>query len=170
MHCFSIVLVLLAGVLRLIPHPFGVSPINAVGLFGGSTLNLKVTLPVYLLVVLAGDAVFGFYDWRVMVFVYAGLTLAPFIGRYAIGARRSAKRIAGAVTLNALVLYAIANLGNWWVFYPHTGEGFVANYIAGLPYLWTVFLGDGLYAALFFGGYEAWRRLRYSVLQTAPAS
>lgn len=170
MYRYSIVVVVLAGALRLIPHPFGLSPINAAGLFGGSTLHLKVALPVYLLIVLAGDAVFGFYDWRVMAFVYAGLMLAPFIGRYAIGARRSAKRVGGAVILNAVVFYAIANLGNWWAFYPHTAEGFVANYVAGLPYLWTVLAGDGLYAALFFGGNEAWQRLRDPVLQTVSAS
>ncbi len=169
MHRFSIVVVLLAGVLRFIPHPFGVSPISAAGLFSGSALNLKVALPVYLLVMLVGDVVLGFYDWRVMMFVYAGLMLAPCVGRYAIGAKRSAMRVAGGVTLNALVFYAISNLGNWWVFYPHTAEGFVANYIAGLPYLWIVMIGDGLYAALFFGGYEIWRRLRGTALQTAAA-
>ena len=160
MNRYAILFVIVASVLRLIPHPFGMTPINAAGLFAGSALAPSRAIPLFLAVVIVGDAIFGFYDIRVLVFVYAGLIFAPLIGRYLINRKRTIGRVASGVTVNALVFYSISNIGNWLAFYPHTMEGILANYIAGLPYLGIVLIGDGLYAAILFGGFEIVQRLK----------
>ena len=153
-------LIIWASVLRVIPLPFGTTPLGAFGLFAGSQLSMGRALTVPLVALVVGDLVIGFYSWVVMLFVYAGFVLTPLIGRWLIRDRRHAGQIGIAVGANALVFYAVSNFGNWLAFYPKTVEGLVANYMAGLPFLGYAFVADLAYCAILFGGYEAVQRLR----------
>ena len=109
-------LIIWASVLRVIPLPFGTTPLGAFGLFAGSQLSMGRALTVPLVALVVGDLVIGFYSWVVMLFVYAGFVLTPLIGRWLIRDRRHAGQIGIAVGANALVFYAVSNFGNWWRF------------------------------------------------------
>ncbi len=170
MNRYATAIVIVSGLLRLIPHPFGITPIHSAGLFAGSTLPLKKAIPLFLVMLLVGDLVIGFYDFRVMAAVYAGALLAPLIGKRLIGQDRALRRVAGGVGVSALVFYLVSNFGNWLAFYPHTWSGFVANYIAGLPYLGIGLIGDGLYAVVLFGGYELLQRTKPGLSKTRALS
>ncbi len=143
---------------------------HSAGLFAGSTLPLKKAIPLFLIMLLVGDWLIGFYDFRVMAAVYAGALLAPIIGKKLIGQDRALRRVAGGVGVSALVFYLVSNFGNWLAFYPHTWSGFIANYIAGLPYLGIALIGDGLYAVALFGGYELLLRAKHGPPKTSVLS
>lgn len=144
----------LASVLRLIPHPFGITPFCATGLFAGTQLN-KWKAPLYMMLGLAiGDAIIGFYDFRVLGFVYIGFLLCPIIGRLLLSADATNTRLAGVVVINATVFFIVSNIGNWWAFHPHTLEGLVTNYINGLPYYAAAIIGDLFYSLLIFRGFQ----------------
>jgi hypothetical protein len=53
------------------------------------------------------------------------------------------------------VFFAITNFGMWLFsgFYPLTGAGLVACFVAAIPFFQNTVAGDLFYAALLFGGF-----------------
>jgi hypothetical protein len=152
-------LVLLAAALRILPHPWNLTPIGAMALFSGSVFakkSLKFAFP--LLALVAGDAVIGFHI--LIPIVYASFLLNVAIGMW-LGEDRKVLRIAGATLLGATQFFLITNFASWMAFttYPKSLAGLVACYVAGVPLFWNTLAGDALYVALLFGGYalaERW--------------
>ncbi|HJZ64952.1 MAG TPA: DUF6580 family putative transport protein [Candidatus Acidoferrum sp.] len=147
------ILVLLAAVLRILPHPWNLTPIGAMALFSGSVFKerwLRFMFP--LLALLAGDAVVGFH--KLMFVVYLCFVINVAIG-IRLGENRKPLRIAGATLLGAVQFFLITNFAVWTVFttYPKTVTGLIACYVAAVPFFWNTLTGDALYAALLFGGY-----------------
>ena len=56
-----LVIIFIAAVLRIIPHPANVAPIAAMALFGGVYLNKKYALVVPLLALFISDIFLGFH-------------------------------------------------------------------------------------------------------------
>ncbi len=158
---WKIALFVLAAVARRIPHPWNITPVGGVGLFAGANMPLWQAALITLGPVLLVDAFIGFYSPISMVFVYAGLLMAPLMGRLLIGKRRTVLRIGSGVGANAVLFYLISNFGVWAAgYYPATLEGLMACYVAALPFIAYSLLGDSLYAGLLFGGqalYQRWR-------------
>jgi hypothetical protein len=145
------VMIILAAVLRIIPHPWDFTPIGAMALFSGAMFrDRRVAFLFPLAALFAGDLFVGLH--RLIPVVYASFLVSVFIGT-SLANRRSILRIGGAVFLGALQFFLITNLAIWRVFdtYPHTSAGLVACYIAGLPFFSNTLAGDALYATLFFG-------------------
>lgn len=157
-------LVIFAVIARLMPHPWGITPIGATGLFAGTKMPLSRAWLIPFLILFIGNLITGFYDWRVLVPVYLGFMAAPVIGRLIIRNDENPAHIMGAIGVNAFVFYLISNFGNWVAFYPHTLEGFTTNYIAGLPYMGYALIGDSFYASVLFGGQAIYRRVQSSQL------
>ena len=150
----------LAGALmRLLPHPFNVTPIAGLALFGGAHFrDTRAAFAVPLMAMLLSDLVLAFILYgasglRAMPFVYSAFALTVVLGRV-LGPHRSAVQIGGAAISAALVFYLITNFGVWlrWELYPPTLEGMLACYTAALPFLRNAALGNLLYVAIFFGG------------------
>src|SRR5215468_8937777 len=81
------VLVLLAAALRILPHPWNLTPIGAMALFSGSVFKdkwMKFAFPIAAL--FAGDAVVGFH--KLMLVVYLSFLVSVAIGMW-IGENRS---------------------------------------------------------------------------------
>jgi hypothetical protein len=146
-------LIMLAAVLRVLPHPWNFTPIGAMALFSGSLFRNR--WPAFLLPLVslfAGDIFVGFH--KLMLFVYASFAASVAIGR-CVGENRSVARIGGAVLAGASQFFVVTNFAMWATggFYPRTSAGLLACYAAGLPYFWNTFAGDALYAGLLFGAY-----------------
>jgi hypothetical protein len=142
-----------AATLRLVPHPPNFTPIGAMALFSGAYLGRRALAFVApLAAVLLSDLVLGFYAG--MGFVYAATALGVLIG-WALSARRSALRIAGAALASSLVFFVVTNFGMWLFsgFYPRTAEGLAACYVAAIPFFQNSLAGDLFYTALLFGGF-----------------
>lgn len=150
------VITLLVVLARLVPHPFGFTPVGAFGLFAGAHLKPRIAWLSPLVALAIGDAITGLYDWRMMAFVYAGFLGGPLVGRLLLSEKVTTLRVASGVTLGAVIFFLVSNFGVWFVgYYPPTLAGLVQCYIMGLPFLGIALAGDSLYAGLLFGGYSA---------------
>ena len=163
MHTFRavvvVVLIVLAAVLRVLPHPWNFTPIGAMALFSGSLFeNRWAAFLLPLASLLAGDIFVGFH--KLMLVVYASFAVSVAIGRW-LGENRSLARIFGAVFLGALQFFLVTNFAQWAMggFYPRTSAGLFACYTAGVPYFWNTLGADVLYAGLLFGGYALAEKL-----------
>lgn len=166
----AVVLILLAAVLRVLPHPWNFTPIGAMALFSGSVFRerwLRLAFP--LLALFAGDAVIGFH--KLMLAVYLSFMVSVAIGMW-IGENRKVFRIAGGTLLGAIQFFLVTNFAVWAVFttYPKSLTGLLACYAAGVPFFWNTLAGDALYATLLFGGYVLAERLLERNHATADSS
>src|SRR5215813_4094265 len=72
-------LVLLAAVLRILPHPWNFTPIGAMALFSGAAFRDKWKKFLFpLIALLAGDIVVGFH--KLMFVVYLSFTVSVILG------------------------------------------------------------------------------------------
>ena len=146
-------MILLAAVLRIVPHPWNLTPIGAMALFSGAMFrNRWVAFALPLASLFAGDVFVGFH--KLMFVVYASFAISVAIGRW-LGDSRSVARIGGAVFVGAAQFFVVTNFAVWAIggFYPRTTEGLVNCFVAGVPFFWNTLAGDALYAGMLFGGF-----------------
>lgn len=144
-------LILAAAASRLLPHPPNFTPIAAMALFGGAQFSSRRAA---FLVPLAGlalsDLAFGFY--AITPVVYGAFALTVCLGFW-VRQRRSALRVASAAVASAVLFFVLTNFGVWALenLYPRTATGLMDCYIAAIPFLRNMLLGNLLYSALLFG-------------------
>ncbi len=153
-HHIVFLLVVVAALMRWLPHPHNIAPIGALALFSGAYLHRRVFWLVPLVALLLGDAINGFYNLIVLVAVYAGFLASTLIGRRVLFQNVRLPRIAVSVGLGALAFWVISNFGSWLAFRPLTIEGLIACYVDALAYLGRSLIGDSLYTVLIFGVYH----------------
>lgn len=165
-----VTLIVLAAVLRIVPHPWNLTPVGAIALFSGAMFRKRwIAFLLPLASLFAGDIFVGFH--KLMFVVYASFAVSVAIGRW-LTERRSVARIGGAVFLGALQFFAVTNFAMWAVggFYPRTVAGLVNCFVAGVPYFWNTLAGDAVFACVLFGGFAfAERMLPAMRLQSAEA-
>jgi hypothetical protein len=147
------VMIILAAVVRIMPHPWNFTPIGAMALFSGAMFrDRRVAFLFPLVALFAGDLFVGLH--RLIPVVYASFLLSVLIGTR-LANHRNILRVGGAVFLGALQFFLITNFAVWQLLgtYPHTPAGLAACYIAGLPFFGNTLAGDALYATLFFGAF-----------------
>src|ERR1035437_3573990 len=141
--------VLGAIVLRLLPHPWNVTPLGAMFLFSGATFRSKkesLLVPFAALLVsdfavdrfLYGGNVTWFSPWTWSAFLLIGL-----IG-WALRERISFRGVIAAALCGSVSFFFITNFGVWaaGAMYPRTGAGLSACFLAALPFLRETLLGD----------------------------
>ncbi len=158
--------ILVAVLLRILPHPWNVTPLGAMFLFSGATFRSKRdSLLVPLAALLVSDyAVIRFlyhgaYPWF-SPYTWTGFLLFGLIGWW-LRKKLTASRVIGASFVGSTVFFLVSNFGVWagWGMYPRTFAGLVQCYVAGLPFFRNTLLGDLIYSALMFGSY-VWIRHR----------
>jgi CHASE2 domain-containing sensor protein len=60
------------------------------------------------------------------------------------------------VMASSILFFLVTNFAVWAAssWYPPTPEGLIASYVAGLPFLRNMFIGDLFYAASLLGAFE----------------
>ena len=165
---FSIVtasiLIILGIVGRFAPHPANFTPIAAVALFAGVFLPRRYAIIVPLAAMVISDLIIGLHD--LILFTWGSFALVGMIGWW-IRTRRSARRIV-AGSLGASFLFFLVT--NWAVMqfgamYPHSLEGLMASYAAGLPFFRNMLAGDLFFSGALFGlmALAVRARMRYSI-------
>jgi hypothetical protein len=147
-----VAMILFAAILRVVPHPWNLTPVGAMALFSGAVIRNRVMAFVFsLLAMLAGDLIVGFHI--LMPVVYASFLISTALGLW-LRERRSSARLGGVVLLGAIQFFLITNFGVWAFLnsYPKTFAGLMACYAAGVPFFWNTLAGDFCYSALLFGG------------------
>ncbi|QTD56890.1 DUF6580 family putative transport protein [Parasphingorhabdus cellanae] len=142
----------LAGVLsHALPHPMGVSTVGAIGMVAAAYLPRRLMLVPVFVTVLLVDAMNGFYSALAMSFVYTGHLFAAVAARPALR-RIGFTPVAFAAVASAVVFYLISNITPMAMgFYPNTVEGWIACYVAGLPFLLKGALANAIYGGAAFG-------------------
>jgi hypothetical protein len=158
-------MILLAGALRVAPHPWNFTPVGAMALFSGAMLrDRRLAFLFPLLAMFAGDALIGFH--KLSLLVYASFLVNVAIGRW-LKDKRTVARIGGATLLASFQFFVVTNFGVWAFLnsYPRSLAGLLACYAAGIPFFWNTLAGDAFYAALLFGGFALAERLVPAVRQ-----
>jgi hypothetical protein len=159
-------LIALTAAAIVLPHPFNLTPIGALGLYAGATCPPRLAWLVPLAAFGGSVLVTGPYEPVVMAWVATGLLAGPLAGRLLLQGRRGVARVALGVLAGATGFFLLSNIGNWLAFFPHTAAGLLECYLRGLPAFGNTLLGDALYAGVLFGA-DAWlRQLRDPVAQS----
>ncbi|MDD4908802.1 MAG: hypothetical protein PHJ00_07060 [Candidatus Omnitrophica bacterium] len=145
---------ILAGIcLRFAPHAPNFTPVAAIALFSGVYLNKKYALIVPLLLMVSSDMVIGLHN--VAAFTWGSFVLIALLA----GPLKKHKNVFGIALGSiaaSLLFYVVSNFGVWAMgWYPRTLSGLVQCYVMGLPFLRDFTAATIVYAAIFFGAYEA---------------
>jgi hypothetical protein len=147
-----VMLITLSAVLRIVPHPWNLTPVGAMALFSGAMFrNRWIAFLLPLASLFAGDLFVGFH--KLMLIVYASFAVSVAIGRW-LRENRSLARIGGAVFLGAAQFFVTTNFAMWVLggYYAKTAAGLATCFMAGVPLFWNTLSGDALYAGILFGG------------------
>ena len=133
--------VIMAVLVRLLPHPPNFTPITALALFGSTTFkNKSIGLSLPLLAMIISDLYLGFYS--ISLWVYGSFFLVSMLGTYwkRIGVKN--------VLTSSLIFFIITNFGVWLGGYPKTIEGFLLCYTMAIPFFINSILGDLFFSYL----------------------
>ncbi|TAJ16047.1 hypothetical protein EPO56_00220 [Patescibacteria group bacterium] len=137
---------------RLIPHIPNATPITAITLTASKYVGRLPAILVPIITMLITDAIIGFYDWRILISVYASFL---FISLFGIVARKYPNLLpTGLVLIIApLLFFLVTNFSVWLLspWYEKSISGLLYCYTLGLPFLRNMFLGDIAYTAILFG-------------------
>ncbi|MDZ4204077.1 MAG: DUF6580 family putative transport protein [Bacteroidales bacterium] len=151
---FTIGVIMLSIVLRLLPHWPNFTPIAAMALFAGAYLKRKeLAFAIPVSAMLISDLFLGFH--QTMIAVYVGFALI-------VGAGMLLRRHVHITTVvlaslgSSILFFLITNFAVWasgMVGYPMTGAGLMQSYVAAIPFFRNALMGDLLYNAVFFGSF-----------------
>ena len=147
-------MVFVAAIVRLLPHPPNFAPIAAMALFGGAYVNKKsFAFAIPLIAMFLTDAIIGFYSYAWMV--YLSFALIVLLGIVMLK-KVSIRNLIFASLTASVTFFVITNFGVWALgtLYPKTPAGLLSNYIAAIPFFQYSLLGDLFFVGLIFGVYE----------------
>jgi hypothetical protein len=185
---------IIAGLIRLIPHPWNFTPIAGIGLFGGARLRSwwAYVLPLAIMAVsdlllwgIKGHADLTLLTYAFNPWVYGSFLFAVLCGRLLLR-NGSAARIAAVSLLVSVQFFLATNFSAWLTlsaplaradgtvmapFYTRDLSGLVTCYVAALPFFGSDapplgFFGNQLVGDLFYTGilFGAYALLRRGVL------
>lgn len=149
-----VMLIVLAALSRLIPHPPNFTPIEAIGLFAGAYLaDRRMAFLVPLLAMALSDLVIGLHGG--MAVIYGLIAFNVWLG-LRMGARPRATAVVGYGLLAATVFFLVSNFATWasggGLAYTRDLAGLITCYVAALPFFVNTLAGMAVYSALLFGG------------------
>ncbi len=152
------IIIVLAIVSRLIPHPPNFTPIIAIGLFGSAYIknrSLAILIPISAMFI--SDMFIGYHV--TIYWVYGSLLAISILGMLLIN-RVSIKNCTIATISGSLFFFIITNFGVWLTsaYYPNNIEGLIICYTVALPFLANTLVGSIFYGVIMFGGYEILKR------------
>ncbi|MDD2191379.1 MAG: hypothetical protein PHO12_02390 [Bacteroidales bacterium] len=166
---FSIIsiIIIIAAMSRLIPHPANFAPIGAIALFGSAYYSKRYwmyVIPIFsiwLSDLVLNNIVYGQYFEHFVwfyggsLFTYAAFAIIVLMGRF--GLKNIKFQNVFFSTIGAsIIFFIVSNFGVWVSsgLYPHTFLGLQTCYIAGIPFFNNTLIGDFVYTGLLFGVFE----------------
>ena len=157
---------ILAGLLlRLLPHPWNVTPLTAIALFSGANLRGPKGAVILFGILALSDLILGLH--AVIPFTWGAFFLILLLARVMKG-KFGFKRIFLGSLAGSTLFFLLSNLGVFLVtgLYPHTPEGFWRCYRMALPFFRNSLVGDWVYCLLIFGMFDlALRRSAVKAMQ-----
>ncbi|MBL4762078.1 MAG: hypothetical protein JKY93_05185 [Gammaproteobacteria bacterium] len=159
-----ITIILLAAAFRLMQLVPNVSPIAATALFAGAYFaDKRLAFVVPLIAMLLSDLVLGLHTS--MLYVYTGMAITVLIGMKLTTTPTAKATLIGALSAS-VIFFLLTNFGAWVShdMYAADMSGLIAAYTAGIPFYRNSLLGDLLFVALLFGGFELLKQ-RFNTLR-----
>ena len=130
---FITLFIVVAALMRLIPHPPNFVPITAIAIFAGIKFNnIKYAYIIPISVMLISDMFIGFYS--ISIFVYLAFII---ITTYSFMAK--SYRIKN-ILLSSLMFFIITNFGVWLLGgYTYSVEGLILCYTYSCAYYFCTF-------------------------------
>ena len=174
-------MVLIAALSRLLPHPPNFAPIGAMALFGAAYFSQKhfaFIIPIIAMWIsdlILNNVVYGQY-FNHFVWFYQGCywTYGAFILIGTIGfitlQRVKPKNILFASILASISFFLVSNFGVWasGIMYTKDFSGLLTCYSAGLLFFKNTLMGDLVYSGILFGVFEIAQR-KYPILKLQTA-
>jgi hypothetical protein len=148
---------------RLIHARFlaNITPVGALGLFGGSRLRSRLaSFAVLLGVMVISDVllyrIYGDHPFNWFVYACYGLNV---VWGWLFLKKITAVRVGGMSLLSSVQFFLITNFGVWMNYHGMAGgyesnlPGLMMCYVEGVPFFFRTLLGDVGFSALFFGLY-----------------
>ncbi len=163
---FVLTAIIVAAVMRLIPHWPNFTPVAAIAIFGGAYINRKALafiLPIAAMLI--SDLIIGFHS--TMVAVYLGMMAAVGIGML-LRNRVKAGNVAIASVSSSLIFFLITNFAAWYTgLMPYSRDfaGLLQAYAAGIPFFNSGLVGDLFYSTVIFGSFYLVSRRVPSMIQ-----
>jgi len=167
------VLILLAAISRILPHPFNFTPIGAIALFGAARFDKKAyAFLVPAVAMVASDFFIGKpFAPTYICFAFIALFGLLFLKKVNFG------RVVTASLISSVAFFLITNFFVWIgsSHYSQTIQGLIACYVAGLAfYQQTLFgnlflntvMGDLFYNTVLFGAYYGIQRFAFKATPT----
>ena len=145
-YLLFILLTFFAAFSRLAPHPPNFTPILSIALFCGISFRGKYIFLIPLFSMLISDYFIGYHS--VIMYVYISLLIIFFIGKYLIKENSFNSTMVLSLS-SAIIFFIISNFGVWIVGYPKTISGFIACYVAALPFLSNTLISTLLFSSVF---------------------
>lgn len=149
----AVLLVVIALLSRVVPHPWNLTPLTAVALFAGVYLPRRYGYLVPLTALVVSDLIIGIHD--LILFTWGSFIVVVLIGWW-VRKHKSVLKIvtgglAGSVFFFLVTNWAVMQFGTM---YPHSWSGLLSSYTAGIPFFRNMLIGDLVYVAVLFGIYE----------------
>jgi len=152
-------------------HDF--TPIGAMALFGGCYFSDKwKAYLVPLCTLWLTDLVLSYFVYHHFTLFYQGFawTYGAFAIMVMVGTfikKVSIRNVIMASVITALLHYIITDFGTWIgdQIYPLTWQGFIACYVAAIPYFLRMLEANLLFGGLMFGAFELAKK-KFPVLAT----
>ncbi|NNE29749.1 MAG: hypothetical protein HKN16_08930 [Saprospiraceae bacterium] len=170
------IIILLAALSRLLPHPANFTPVGAMALFGAAYYRKAIfafLVPFAALwisdLLLNNILLSQFYDgfvWMGNLWVYLGFAIIIVLGRNTLS-KWTPKSLLGVTLTATLLWFLVVNFGVWmgpFSLYGKSLSGLFATYAAAIPYDLKTLAGNLVYTAVLFGGFE-WLKSRIPALQ-----
>jgi hypothetical protein len=150
-------IIVIAAIMRLIPHPPNFTPIIAMGLFSAYCINnrsLAILLPIMAMFI--SDLFLGSH--LTIYWVYGSLIIITILGMLLIKKIDIKSFLISSLSASS-VFFLVTNFGVWFTssYYPKTIEGLLACYTMALPFFGNTLLGTVFYMGLLFVIYELLR-------------
>ena len=156
---FITLFIIVAALMRLIPHPPNFVPITAIAIFAGVKFNnIKIAYAIPISIMLISDLFIGFYS--ISLFVYLAfiliITYSSFNKKYSIK----------NIILSSVMFFIITNFGVWLMGgYPKSVEGLVLCYTMAIPFFTNSIIADLFFSAILYYGFEQIEK-RYLILKS----
>jgi hypothetical protein len=163
---FVTILILVAALSRLIPHPHNFTPVGAICIYGGYFLGRKIwAFAIPLMAMWLSDLIINnliypiqypdyYLGFRLFgsFWVYGSFLIIIPISRGILN-KFSLPRLALTGFSTATVFFLITNFGSWLgnPFYSQNFMGLMTSYVAGLPFFQNTLLGDLFFPVILFG-------------------
>jgi hypothetical protein len=147
-------LIIMAAIVRLLPHPPNFAPIAAMALFGGAYFNKKVfAFAVPLAALFLTDLFLGFHN--TMWAVYLSFIVIVGLGMVMLQ-KKSTLRVVLASVSASVLFFIVTNFAFWAsdTLYPTTAAGLAACFTAAIPFFHNTLIGDLFFTGTMFGLFE----------------